>query len=193
MCVYLFFKLNLKTDLVFGDLQQGTKFSMYFPIWSTGLSGYLDQCSGLNEMLCIARAVDALELLLAGAVRASVTGSCCCTRNEKYRKTRQRSYWGWNSGKPSSTRVVLMLFLPRWCRKLVAWLMQKAWGGIHAFLGKIMFYCDCNKDSVFNFFSSRVPKSRQIHLAWAKILFTFDPEVTRIGKVVCLQVARLFT
>lgn len=56
-----------------------------------------------------------------------------------------------------------------------------------------MFYCDCNKDSVFNFFSSRVPKSRQIHLAWAKILFTFDPEVTRIGKVVCLQVARLFT
>lgn len=55
-----------------------------------------------------------------------------------------------------------------------------------------MFYCDYHKDSVFNF-SSRLPESRQIYLAWAKILFTFDPSVTRTGQVVCLQVVRLFT
>lgn len=47
-----------------------------------------------------------------------------------------------------------------------------------------MLYCDCNKDSVFNFSSSRVPKSRQIYLAWAKLLVTFDLEVTRTGRVV---------
>lgn len=87
-------------------------------------------------------------------------------------------------GKPSSARVFLMLFLSRWWRKLIAYLMQKSWGGIHAFLGKIMLYCDYNKDSVFNFSSSRVPKSRQIYLAWAKLLVAFDFEVTRTGRLV---------
>lgn len=87
-------------------------------------------------------------------------------------------------GKPSNARMFLMLFLLRWWRKLIAYLMQKAWGGIHAFLGKIMLYCDCNKDTVFNFSSSRVPKSRQTYLAWAKLVVTFDLEVTRTGRVV---------
>lgn len=94
MCVCLFVKLQLKTDLVFGDLQQGLKLSMYFPIWSTGLFGYLEQCSGRNEMLCIASTIDALDLLLTGGVETSVTGSGCCTRNKKCRKTSQRSYLG---------------------------------------------------------------------------------------------------
>lgn len=46
VCMCLFVKLQLKTDLVFGDLQQGIKFSMNSPVWSTGLSGCLEQCSG---------------------------------------------------------------------------------------------------------------------------------------------------
>lgn len=36
----------------------------------------------------------------------------------------------------------------------------KSTRGICAFLGKVVLCCDCNKDSVFNFSSSRVPKGR---------------------------------
>lgn len=89
----------------------------------------------------------------------TVTGICCCAGNEKCRKkNRQVETWDEIMESLCSTRVFLMLFLPRWWRKLIAWLMQKAWWGIDAFLAKIMLCYDYK----MTLFSASLAESQKV-------------------------------
>lgn len=64
--------------------------------------------------------------------------------------------------------------------------------GICAFLGKSPALCDCDKDSVFNFSSSRVPKGKE---TWHGLdaLFLLTLKSLKWGEWLCVKAARSFT
>lgn len=129
-------------------------------------------------MLCVARVMDAQNLLLTMLGRPELLP--VAVGNKKWRKTRECRHLRWNSGKAWQQLHAFDVFAAHMEKETDCLTNAKGMRGICAFLGKVMLCRDGNKDSVLNFFQS--PK-RQIDLAWIKCLVPSDPEVSRMGRV----------
>lgn len=131
-----------------------------FPDGGWEFLGYLQQCSGWNEMLCVARVMDAQNLLLTVLGRPELLPVAVAleTRN------------GEEPGSVDTCGEIMEKLWQQWSvfdvlsahmeKETDCLTNAKSTRGICAFLGKVVLCCDCNKDSAFNFSSSRVPKGR---------------------------------
>lgn len=164
--------------LALGYLQENLLLdSIICKIWE--FLGYLQQGSRWNEMLCVARVMDAQNLLLAVLGRPQLL--LVVVGSEKWRKSRECRHLRWNRGKTWQQLHVFDVLSAHMEKETDCLTNAKGTRGICAFLGKVLLGCDWNKDSVFNLQS---PK-RQIGLAWIKCLVPSDPEVSRTRVALC--------
>lgn len=128
-----------------------------FPDGGWEFLGCLQQCSGWNEVLCVARVMDAQTLLQALLGRPELLPAA--VGNEKWRETRECRHLRWHGGKAWQQPCGFGVLSAHMEKEPDGLTNAKSTRGICAFLGKIMLCCDCRKDSVFNF-SSRVPQGK---------------------------------